>query len=102
MIQHESHQLVFPLSSGRGALYRPDELQLLQVLKGLSENKKNQFHLAVGFLVFVPVVLTFMMTGCSKLYMELDFLCRNFLNSECVEWRKKSGGSFCLTVFRIT
>lgn len=24
---------------------------------------------------------TFMMTGCSKLYMEFDFLCRNFLNS---------------------
>ena len=22
------------------------------------------------------------MTGCSKLYMELDFLCRNFLNSK--------------------
>lgn len=25
---------------------------------------------------------TFMMTGCSKLYMEFDFLCRNFLNSK--------------------
>lgn len=25
---------------------------------------------------------TFMMTGCSKLYIEFDFLCRNFLNSK--------------------
>lgn len=31
-----------------------------------------------SFEAFLP---TFMTTGCSKLYMELDFLCRNFLNS---------------------
>lgn len=33
------------------------------------------------------------MTGCSKLYMELDFLCRNFLNSEAKTGDMSSGTS---------
>lgn len=40
VVQHESHQLELPLSFGRGAVDRPDHLQLLQVLKGLKTVKR--------------------------------------------------------------
>ena len=49
VVQHESHQLVLPLSFDRRAVHRPDHLQLLQVLKGLrtvggvSVNKSSLF-----------------------------------------------------------
>lgn len=39
VVQHESHELVLPLSFGRGAVGRPDQLQLLQVLEGLRIEK---------------------------------------------------------------
>lgn len=38
---------------------------------------KGRKNLDKGFIF----IQTFMMTGWSKLYMEFDFLCRNFLNS---------------------
>lgn len=49
---------------------------------------KRHYDLFCCFVLFFSYffykrvsVWTFMMTGCSKLYMELDFLWRNFLNS---------------------
>lgn len=49
-----------------------------------------------SFEAFLP---TFMTTGCSKLYMELDFLCRNFLNSGNNQARvKKQTGQLLLFV----
>lgn len=88
LVQHESHELVLPLGPGGGTVERPDELQLLQVLEGLGRgegqggettNQKQQM-VCLG-VVFVEASQTFMTTGGSKWYMELDLRCRNFLNS---------------------
>lgn len=41
VVQHQSHQLVLSLGFGRGAVDRPDQLQLLQVLEGLRTGEKS-------------------------------------------------------------
>lgn len=57
-----------------GYLYKKIKSFLLNVSS--YQNLKSITELILIFLQ------TFMMTGCSKLYMEFDFLCRNFLNSK--------------------
>lgn len=84
LVQHEPHELVLSLSPGGGLVKRSNELQLLQVFKSLGGKGVDQ--LEAGYSLFrihgyVEVTQTFMMTGGSKWYMELDFLCKNFLNS---------------------
>lgn len=84
LVQHEPHELVLSLSPGGGVVKRSDELQLLQVFKGLEGKGVDQSEAADDLLRihgFVEATQTFMMTGGSKWYMELDFLFRNFLNS---------------------
>lgn len=56
VVQHESHELVFPLSFGRGAVDRPDQLQLLQVLEGLRViNGKGTMR---GLVEAAPLLIT--------------------------------------------
>lgn len=84
LVQHEPHELVLSLSPGGGVVKRSDELQLLQVFKGLMRRGFDHSETADGLLRIrrlVDAIQTFIMTGGSKWYMELDFLCRNFLNS---------------------
>lgn len=42
LVQHELHELVLPLGPGGGAVERPDELQLLQVLKSLRRRGEGE------------------------------------------------------------
>lgn len=119
MVQREPHELVLSLDFGRGTIDRPDQLQLLQVLERLKAKRlrvsqqtdcigvqeMSTFCLVWGFgrkdwgKSFEAFLPTFMTTGCSKLYMELDFLCRNFLNSGNNQARvKKQTGQLLLFV----
>lgn len=74
VVQHESHELVFPLRLGRRAVDWSDQLQLLQVLEGLRTSVIWSEHEGAVATFLLGFIQTFMMTGCSKLYMELDFL----------------------------
>lgn len=43
VVQHQPHELVLPLSFGRGAINGSDEFQLLQMFKGLETTNTGGF-----------------------------------------------------------
>lgn len=52
MVQHEPHELVLPLRPGGGAVERPDQLQLLQALEGLTSGDDGRTDAVTVFFFF--------------------------------------------------
>lgn len=55
VVQHESHELVFPLRLGRRAVDWSDQLQLLQVLEGLRTSGIRSEHEGTPSIHFYSV-----------------------------------------------